>query len=92
MILGFWSQEATAQSLQSNWILPDGQQPDFSQTFKNGAPIAVAWEAWSPSQRTAAYGSELTTASLWVTSYNFADVTYSQKLTGMQAVIFSTLF
>jgi hypothetical protein len=81
-VLGLLSQRVVAQSVQSRWVVPDGTQPDFSQTFINGNALPIAWEGWNSTDTTSFLHSAVTVANLWVTTFG-GDVLYTQLLTGM---------
>lgn len=83
VILLLLSQRAVAEEFRSRWILPVGTDPDFQQSFTNGDTLAVAWEGWNSSQRATIFGDAITTADLWVTSFNFGLSQFSQLLISM---------
>lgn len=82
LILGLLSLRAAATALEAPWVVPDGNSTDFTQTFTNGAPLAIAWEGWDTNTRLFVLG-DITKANLWVTSFDFKEVQYSQLLAGM---------
>jgi hypothetical protein len=53
LLLVLLSRRAVAQHVYNNveegWVLPDGRDSDFDQTFINEKTLAVAWEGWNSS-------------------------------------------
>jgi hypothetical protein len=83
LVLGLLSLRAVAQSVQSYWVTPKGNDADFSQTFTNGNALAVAWEGWNSSIINSLLHADVTQADLWVTSSSFGSDDFSQRLAGM---------
>lgn len=85
LLLVLLSRGAVAQHVYNNveegWVLPDGRDSDFQQTFINGKTLAVAWEGWNSSTTDGSLGKGVTIGDLWVTSTSFAQAQYSQLLT-----------
>ena len=71
-----------AQTAQSYWTVPNGNLPDFRQTFSDGEALPIAWNGWD-STRTDEFLDGVTVADLWVTSYEYGDYPYAQLVTGM---------
>ncbi|KAL1884835.1 hypothetical protein Plec18167_001490 [Paecilomyces lecythidis] len=75
----FFVKTICAQTAQSYWTVPDGQLPDFQQTFKNQQVLPIAWNGWD-SDWTGEYLEGLSIVDLWVTSFNYDQYPYSQLL------------
>lgn len=73
---------AVAQSASSNWVVPDGTQADYAQTFINGSQLPVAWTGWNSTFTESMLHSSVTVANLWVTKVTSSDV-FSQLLAGV---------
>ncbi|KAF7896683.1 uncharacterized protein EAF01_009086 [Botrytis porri] len=60
----------------SIWVVPDGTQPDLSQTFRQGLTLQITWFG-APDN----YQFD-TLTNLWVTSWEYEKTAYSQLLEG----------
>ncbi|KAF7934630.1 uncharacterized protein EAE98_002675 [Botrytis deweyae] len=65
-----------AEDFGSIWVVPDGTQPDLSQTFRQGLTVQITW-----------FGAPVdyqfdTLTNLWVTSWEYEKTAYSQLLEG----------
>lgn len=67
--------QATVQQIV--WNVPNGQEPDFSNTFYAGNTVPISWNELGGGN-TAAYDS----LDLWVTTFDYSVHQYSQLLTG----------
>lgn len=85
----FFVKTICAQTAQSYWTVPDGQLPDFQQTFKNQQVLPIAWNGWD-SDWTGEYLEGLSIVDLWVTSFNYDQYPYSHLIHGM--VLLYSLF
>lgn len=70
-------QAQQTEDFGSIWIVPDGTQPDLSQTFHQGLILQVSWL-----EAPAGYQFD-TLTNLWVTSWEYDKTAYSQLLEGM---------
>lgn len=82
-VFGLLLHQAVAQTIRNAWVVPDGTADDLAQTFTNGSSLAIAWTGWNASVRILLLDDTATTGNLWVTSYKFDQVHYSQLLAGM---------
>ena len=62
-VLGLLSQRVVVQSTQSRWVVPDGAEPEFTQTFINGHALPIAWEGWNLIYTTLLLSSAVTVAN-----------------------------
>src|SRR5215469_3891857 len=69
------SQESVQQAI---WTVPNGQEPDFSNTFTVGNTIPISWN-----QDGNGTVEENNALDLWVTTFDYSVHQYSQLLEGM---------
>ncbi|KAK2744796.1 hypothetical protein FQN55_006552 [Onygenales sp. PD_40] len=64
---------------QEGWGVPDGGQPDFTATLRNGQSVPFSWKGWN-STWTDEYLDGKTTNDLWVTSFDYAIAPFAELL------------
>lgn len=69
------SQETVQQAL---WNVPNGQEPDFSNTFTGGNTIPISWNQYGNGSM-----EGYDALDLWVTTFDYSVHQYSQLLDGM---------
>ncbi|QKX60972.1 uncharacterized protein TRUGW13939_08118 [Talaromyces rugulosus] len=79
LVIASFERLVATKTAQNYWTVPNGNQPDFSQTFSNGETLPIAWNGWD-SEWTGYFLDGATVANLWVTSYNYQAYQYTQEL------------
>lgn len=87
LVVVFLFSSVIAETVQSGWTVPNGNLPDFRQTFTDAETLPLAWNGWT-SDWTNEYLDGDTVANLWVTSFNYGDYEYAQLLQGTHDLVF----
>ncbi|KAK2811473.1 hypothetical protein FQN50_002096 [Emmonsiellopsis sp. PD_5] len=64
---------------QAGWGVPDGSQPDFTVTLRNGQSVPFSWKGWN-STWTDEYLGGKATNDLWVTSFDYTVAPFAELL------------